>query len=149
MVIPKGKIMRSSSVAVIALMLALLISTSAFAKPRADSDQHYSAVMLSDDMGDEVAVRLEVTPKIGWKWNSKFPYSFRVETESGKPIRVLGKQFKKEGRMAIVSFRLSQPSQSITVIIVGKFSVCSSDTCDVLRDQRFRYKILSTELLKR
>ena len=146
MVIPKGEIMRSSSVVVIAFLLTL-IATLAFAKP--DSDQHYRAELHSDDKGGEVVVRLEVTPTAGWKWNNKFPYSFRVETESGKPTRVLGQQFKREGRTFTVSFRLVQPSQSITVIIVGKFSVCSSGTCDVLRDQRFRYKILSTELLKR
>ena len=135
--------MRSSVI----IFLLSLIAISAFAKP--DSDQHYSVALYSDDKGDEVVVRLEVTPTAGWKWNSKYPYSFRVEIESGKPIRVLGKQFKKEGRTFTVSFRLVQTNQSITVIIVGKFSVCSSGTCDVLRDQRFRYKILSTELLKR
>jgi hypothetical protein len=100
-----------------------------------------SYVVYPDGKGSEAITQLDVSPNSTWKWNDKYPHKFTVENG-----QVLDKNFEKSGEIAIVTFLLRRPKKPTTVTIVGKFGVCSSKTCVVLRDQRFQYKILSIDL---
>jgi len=99
-----------------------------------------SHVVYPDGKGSEAIAQLSVSPNFSWKWNDKYPHKFSVE--SGE---VMDRFFEKEGESAKVTFLLQRPKKAATVTVVGKFSVCSSTTCVVLRDQRFQYRILGTE----
>ena len=109
---------------------------------------HYDAVgyvTYPEEKPNWVIAQLMITPKTGWKWNAEYPHSFTVE----RSLKLLDRHFAKKEKAVTVSFLFHRPKKITMVTIVGKFSVCSSTTCVVLRDQRFQYKILSTKSTKK
>ena len=125
------------------LLLVLMCTVSASAQ-----STHYDAIeyiAYPESQPNWVIIAIKITPKAGWKWNDKYPHKFTA----GKILKTLDSHFEKDEKTRIVSFLLLRPKQPTEVTIVGKFSVCSTTSCVVLRDQRFQYKILSTKPTKK
>ena len=134
-----GKMMRSLFLAI----MLIIAAPAAYAQV-----SYYDAVgyvVYPEAQPSWVVVAIKITPKPGWKWNNEYPHKFTVEKFS----KILDRYFEKDEKSRKVSFLLLRPKKTTEITIVGKFSVCSSTTCVVLRDQRFQYKILSTKSTKK
>lgn len=137
--VPDGKMMRSLFLAI------MLIITASTAHAQVTYYDSVGYVVYPEARPSWVIVVIKITPRTGWKWNDEYPHKFIVE----KYPKMLDKYFEKGAKSCKVSFLLPRPKKMTKATIVGKFSICSSIVCVVLRDQRFQYKILSTKPTKK
>tara|TARA_Y100000593_G_C4240048_1_gene301630 strand:+ start:107 stop:499 length:393 start_codon:yes stop_codon:yes gene_type:complete len=122
----------------LALIVLTCCTTSVSAKEKLYAADGY--IIYPEEKPSQVIIQLKLKPNSGWKWNNTYPYKIFVKNSE----KTLNKHFEEKDKSFVASFLLQRPKKESIVEVVANFSICSSTTCNVLRNQKFQYKILGT-----
>tara|TARA_R110000824_G_scaffold11622_14_gene50977 strand:+ start:636 stop:986 length:351 start_codon:yes stop_codon:yes gene_type:complete len=114
----------------IILILTLLLSTASECLP-------YSYETGGSADGAMAAVYVNIQPDLGWKWNEKYPSTFKIKYKDGvaTPNYVFG-----DGKIRATFAPRKNDTSAVTV--VATFGLCTKIVCRAFRNQEFKISYL-------